>query len=90
MIEPSEKTEHSTRNKQTHFILSKFLSGYTAYRTDWGYGNDVFVSIEHCSVVGNNFFIHNTLRCRDNDIIGYGITYADLISNNWVYVKGVL
>lgn len=70
------------------FDLVKFKSGMTGRRSDWGYAKEVYISL---LPLPNNpdcfgFYISNTLLVDKYDLIGYGITYDDMMSDKWEYV----
>ena len=68
-----------------HYIHDKLRSGSKAKRTDWGYSDDSYIVIHKMRGV-EQFYMTNANN-TESDIIGYGITHLDLMSNNWVIVE---
>ena len=68
------------------FDLKEFDIGMKAKRTDWGYDTTVFITLETMPLGDHReFYISNTLKSTENDMLGYGMTHADLISDCWEY-----
>lgn len=58
-----------------------------ARRIDWGYDKSSNIQLLESNCFEKNFFITNTLKCAGADLIGYGFTYSDIKSSNWVITE---
>lgn len=65
------------------WALTQLETGVSVRRNDWGYSTQSAIILLESNMKVKNFFITNTMGLPENDLIGYGLTYNDIISNNW-------
>lgn len=65
-------------------ILKDMRAGKKARRTDWGYAETAYITIELFHGIWNFFmncqYIETNGQC---DKIGYGLTFTDIDSDTW-------
>lgn len=66
--------------------IKQMREGKKAKRTDWGYNKSAYLTMEQFYGVWDFFLNKKYCDATMKDKIGYGLTYTDLESENWVIV----